>query len=67
MHAITEQQVAYFETFGFLVLRQAFDVDEMAAFGARFDEMLPEDRGGSPFPGARPSRPPPRPPPAPAP
>jgi ectoine hydroxylase-related dioxygenase (phytanoyl-CoA dioxygenase family) len=53
MHAITEQQVAYFETFGFLVLRQAFDVDEMAAFGARFDEMLTEDRGGIPFPGAR--------------
>ena len=53
MHAITEQQVAYFETFGFLLLRQAFDADEMAAFGARFDEMLTEDRGGIPFPGVR--------------
>jgi hypothetical protein len=51
MHAITDAQIAYFQTFGFLVLRQAFDADEMAAFSARFDDMLAEDRGGITQPG----------------
>ena len=51
MHEITDGQIAYFQTFGFLVLRQVFDQEEMAAFSTRFDEMLAEDRGGIPFPG----------------
>jgi len=51
MHAITEEQIDFFQAFGFLVLRQVFNQDEMAAFGARFDEMLAADRGEIPFQG----------------
>ncbi|MCZ6680818.1 MAG: phytanoyl-CoA dioxygenase family protein [Candidatus Poribacteria bacterium] len=45
----TAEQVAYFETFGFLVLRQAFRPDEMASIGRVFDQLLEEDRQGRPF------------------
>ncbi|MCZ6680674.1 MAG: phytanoyl-CoA dioxygenase family protein [Candidatus Poribacteria bacterium] len=48
---ITEEQIAYFQTFGFLVLRQAFGPDEMNAIGQKFDDLLDKDRGGQPFPG----------------
>ena len=48
---ITEEQIAYFQTFGFLVLRQAFQPDEMDAITQKFDELLDKERGGQPFPG----------------
>ena len=48
---ITEEQVAYFQTFGFLVLRQAFQPDEMDAISKKFDELLDNERDGQPFPG----------------
>ena len=48
---ITEEQIAYFQTFGFLVLRQAFQPDEMDAISQKFDELLDKERGGQPFPG----------------
>ena len=48
---ITEEQIAYFQTFGFLVLRQAFQPDEMDAICQKFDELLDKERDGQPFPG----------------
>ena len=52
---ITEEQIAYFQTFGFLVLRQAFQPDEMNAISQKFDELLNKERDGQPFPGGKPS------------
>jgi hypothetical protein len=48
---LTTQQLVHFETFGFVVLRQAFSADEMAAISRDFDEVLAEDRRGIAFPG----------------
>ena len=48
---ITKEQIAHFQTFGFLVLRQAFSPDEMDAISQKFDELLDKDRDGQPFPG----------------
>ena len=48
---ITQEQIAYFRTFGFLVLRQAFQPDEMDAICQKFDELLDKERAGQPFPG----------------
>ena len=48
---ITAEQLAYFETFGYLVLRQAFSKEEMNAISEEFDRMLYEERQGEPFPG----------------
>jgi ectoine hydroxylase-related dioxygenase (phytanoyl-CoA dioxygenase family) len=51
--AITAEQVAYFRTFGYLPLRQAFSPDEVAAIVREFDEMLAQERRGAPFPGTK--------------
>ena len=48
---ISDQQVEFFRTFGFLPLREAFSREEMAAIGKTFDDMLESDREGQPFPG----------------
>ena len=47
---ITADQLAHFETFGYLALRQAFSQEEMEAIGEEFDRLLDEERQGKPFP-----------------
>ena len=48
---LTAEQKARFETFGFLQLRQAFSPEETVAITEAFDDVLAEDRGGTPFEG----------------
>jgi ectoine hydroxylase-related dioxygenase (phytanoyl-CoA dioxygenase family) len=50
---LTPQQKAHFDTFGFIVLRQAFSPDEMQQISQQFDEVLNEDRNGQPFNGEK--------------
>jgi ectoine hydroxylase-related dioxygenase (phytanoyl-CoA dioxygenase family) len=50
---MTAEQVSYFQTFGFLVLRQAFSSDEMDAISQEFDKLLLQDRQRQPFPGVK--------------
>jgi ectoine hydroxylase-related dioxygenase (phytanoyl-CoA dioxygenase family) len=50
---LTAEQQGYFETFGFLVMRQYFSPEEMAAIQRDFDEVLAEDRQGRPFAGEK--------------
>ncbi len=50
---LTEQQVNYFNTFGFLVMRAAFSRDEVARISACFDKVLERDRHGQDFDGER--------------
>ncbi len=45
---ITTEQIAHFQTFGFLALKQAFSFDEMAEISRIFDNILEEDRQGQP-------------------
>ena len=45
------EQVAHYQTFGFLPLRGTFNPDEVAAIGAVFDQLLARERGGKPFAG----------------
>ncbi len=45
---ITTEQIAHFQTFGFLALKQAFSPDEMVEIGGVFDKVLEEDRQGQP-------------------
>ena len=40
---LTEQQLAHFSTFGFLLLKQAFSATEMAAFTSAAEELWRED------------------------
>ena len=46
-------QVAHFEAFGFLVLRQVLRRDEIATILREATEILDEDRGGRPFSGEK--------------
>ena len=48
---VTAEQLAHFETFGFLALRKAFSREEVMAISEEFDRLLDEDREGEPFPG----------------
>ncbi len=48
---VTGEQIAFYETFGFLVRRQLFDPAETAAITREFDRLMDEDRRGEPFPG----------------
>ena len=50
---ITAEQVTYYETFGFLLVKQAFNPDEMAAVRREFDDLLNQERQGQPFPGLK--------------
>ena len=52
---ITEEQITYFQTFGFLVLKQAFQPDEMDAISQKFDELLDKERDGQPPSGRKPA------------
>lgn len=50
---LSQEQRAYFETFGFVVRKALFAADEMARIGREFDEVLDQDRQGQPFDGAK--------------
>jgi ectoine hydroxylase-related dioxygenase (phytanoyl-CoA dioxygenase family) len=50
---LTEQQRNHFDMFGFLVIRQAFNPDEMSTISEQFGSVLDEDRHGSGFSGDR--------------
>ena len=50
---LSAEQVAHFEAFGFVVLRQAFSADETAEISRVFDEVLAEERQGRPFAGEK--------------
>ena len=49
---LTTQQVAHFETFGFLFLPQLFSTDEIAEIRRKADALWREERGGGPDEGA---------------
>ena len=48
---LAAEQIAHFDTFGFVVRQQCFSASEMEEIGAAFDEVLTEDRQGKPFNG----------------
>ena len=48
---ITQEQVAHFNTFGFLVLRQVFSADEVATIRRETDEIFDQARGGKDYAG----------------
>ncbi len=48
---LTEEQIAHFETFGFVVRRRCFSTSEMEEISDAFDEVLAEDRRGEAFDG----------------
>ena len=48
---LTAAQISHFETFGFIVTRQAFSPDEVADITRDFVDILEEDRQGQPFAG----------------
>ena len=50
---LTSEQIAYFEAFGFLVLRHVLQRDEIATILREATEILDEDRGGRPFAGEK--------------
>ena len=48
---LTVEQRSYFDTFGFLCMRQYFSPAEMEAIIREFDDVMTEDRQGQPFAG----------------
>ena len=48
---LTEEQVAHFETFGFLVLQRLFSAQEVATIRKETDEIFDEAGGGKPYTG----------------
>ena len=50
---LTRGQIAHFDTFGFLVLRQLFTPGEISIIKREADEIFDEKRGGSPYSGER--------------
>jgi hypothetical protein len=50
---LNPEQVSFFETFGFIVLRQAFSPVETAEISRVFDAVLAEDRAGRAFDGEK--------------
>ena len=50
---LTPEQKLHFETFGFIVLRQAFSPDEIVRIGQEFDDVLMADRQGREFDGVK--------------
>ena len=45
---LTPGQIAHFETFGFVILRQVFNAEEVAIMRRESDEIFAEDRNGGP-------------------
>ena len=50
---LSAEQVLHFETFGFVIVRQAFSPEETAKISREFDEVLEDDRSGRVFDGAK--------------
>jgi len=50
---LTEQQLAFFDVFGFFVAHEAFSSDEMATIIEQFGAALDDDRQGTAFSGER--------------
>ncbi len=50
---LSPEQISHFETFGFLLLKQAFTPAETAEISAEFDSVLAEDRRGEAFAGEK--------------
>jgi len=50
---LTDEQVRFFEVFGFLVLRQAFDKAEMDTIIDGYSAVLADDRSGGDFEGEK--------------
>lgn len=48
---LTAGQIAHYETFGFLVLRQLFTPEEAAVMRTEAEDIFTEDRDGAPFEG----------------
>ena len=48
---LTEEQVSYFRSFGFLMQRNLLSPEEMTDIGRDFDEVMAEERGGETFSG----------------
>ena len=48
---LNSEQVAHFQAFGFLILRNVFSPPEMDIIEREADEIMTEDRGGAPFEG----------------
>lgn len=48
---LTPEQMAHFHTFGYVVLRQHFTLDEITIMQRESDEIYEEDRDGRPFDG----------------
>ena len=42
------EQILHFETFGFVILRQVFNAEEVAIMRREADEIFAEDRNGGP-------------------
>ncbi len=49
---LTREQISHFDTFGFLVLREVFNADEVAVIRREADEIYAEDRKGAAIPDA---------------
>lgn len=50
---LSNEQLAFFETFGFLFVQQAFVPREVSAISREFDAILERERGGAPFAGTK--------------
>ena len=50
---LTAEQIAHYEAFGFLAIRQLFTAEEMDDFSHEADNVLSEDRQDRPFAGDR--------------
>ena len=48
---LTAEQESYFDTFGFLFMRQYFSSEEMHEITQEFDKVLTEERDGKPLTG----------------
>ncbi len=50
---LTDEQKLFYDTFGFLVFKQAFSPTEMEEISLLFDDVMTEFRYGKPFPGKK--------------
>ena len=50
---LTDEQVAYFRTFGYIVMKQVFTADELETIRAEFDFMLEDQYGSNSYDGSR--------------
>ena len=50
---LTPEQIAHFETFGFIIRRRCFSTAEMEEISRAFDDVLAADRQGQPFDGTK--------------